>query len=790
MDGRMDLEMLLRKASAELESEGLLELVGIPARHGRAVRPDPPLPAKLRQRLAALGIQTLWTHQAAALASARAGHHTAVSTGTASGKSLCFNLPVIERILTDPRTRALYLYPTKALAQDQLRAIRALAIPEASAATYDGDTPQDERPFVRRYARIVLSNPDMVHFGILPVHARWAELFANLAFVVVDEMHVLRGVFGSHVGCILRRLRRVASHYGSDPTFIFTSATIGNPADLAQRLVGVPVEEVADDGAPRGRRLVAFWNPPWVDEAKGVRGSTNWESARLLAALTGQGVRSIVFAKSRKGAELVAKHARGQVPREIAARIRPYRAGYLASDRREIERQLFSGELLGVAATTALELGIDVGGLDAVVMNGFPGTVAGFWQQAGRAGRKADESVAVLIGRDDPLDQYYVSHPAMLLGKPHEAALVDTTNPRILRPHLGAAAFELPLDAGAVDDTFGRGAASVAEEMVSVGELARRPARRSVPERLHWARRVPPGRDLDIRSLGGEAYSIVEAETGVLLGTVDAARAFHQVHPGAVYLHQGDNYEVVSLDLARRVVLVEPSEGTYYTQARERSDIRILGVTGTKPVGSVPFSIGLVEVTEQVVSFARRDIATGDLLELVDLELPEQVLETQAFWYTVPPMVVDQARIVPPELPGALHAAEHAAIGILPLFAMADRWDIGGLSTAWFPQTGLPTVFIYDGYPGGIGIAERGFARAREHLQATFEAVEACPCEGGCPSCVQSPKCGNGNEPLDKAAALRLMAAALGAGAGGDGEVRPETNGHSRLGPSTPMGMG
>jgi DEAD/DEAH box helicase domain-containing protein len=634
-----------------------------------------------------------------------------------------------------------------------------------TAATYDGDTPRDEREAVRRFARIVLTNPDMLHFGILPQHERWSGLLANLAFVVVDEAHVLRGVFGSHAGCILRRLRRVARRYGSEPTFVMASATVGNPAELAERLAGLPFHAVTQDGSPRGERLFAFWNPPFVDEARGIRGSTNWESARLLAALSDSGVHSIAFAKSRKAAELVAKHARTLVSTdETAGRIRAYRAGYLPSERRELERQLFAGELLGVAATSALELGIDVGTLDAVVMNGFPGTVTAVWQQAGRAGRVGRESLAVLVGQDDPLDQYYIAHPDVLLSKPFEAALVDTTNPRILEPHLGCAAFEQPVDAAEVDEVFGDGASGVAASMVERGILSprtRRLADGTTGTLLHWRRRERPGAGLDLRSIGGPAYSIVDATTGSLLGTVDGARAFRQVHPGAVYLHQGENFEVVELDIGRRVALVEPSDTGVYTQARDRSAVRILSVEESKPLGPATFHVGRVEVREQVVSYVRKAVATGEVLEICELDLPEQVLETVSVWYTVEPGTLDAAGVPPEAVPGTLHAAEHAAIGMLPLFAMADRWDIGGLSTALAAETGLPTVFVYDGYPGGVGIAERGYARAREHQQATLEVIRACRCEAGCPSCVHSPKCGNGNEPLDKEGAVRLLGVML-----------------------------
>jgi len=755
-------DKLLAKLSGELESEGLKALVRLGPKDSVVVQPDPPLPSILRRRLAAKGIQGLWTHQEEALEAAREGRDVIVSTGTASGKSLCFNLPVFESLLQDQSTRALYLYPTKALAQDQLRAIRSFGLPQVTAATYDGDTPQDERPSVRKFAAIVLTNPDMLHFGILPTHARWAEFFAHLKLIVVDEAHVLRGIFGSHVGCILRRTLRLAEHYGATPAVVMTSATIGNPGHLASGLIGRPFTVVDRDGAPRGERFFAFWNPPFVDEELGIRGSANWEAARLMAAFVDDDVRTLAFSRSRKGAELIAKYARQMTPdTDRAELIRSYRAGYLAEERRQIEQQLFGGELLGVAATSALELGIDVGGLGAVVMSGFPGTVAQVWQQAGRAGRGNEGSVAVLVGQDDPLDQYYIAHPRVLLEKPYEAALVDTTNPNVAAPHLASAVFELPMERDEMKRHFGAGAEVLADKMVAAGDFVIRKTRSPDVERFHWKRQQPPARDLDIRSIGGASYSIVEAATGALLGTVDGARAYHQVHQGAIYLHHGENLEVEELDLHHHVALVGPSKGNYYTQAREISDLRVLETIGTKPVGKVEFSLGRVEVTERVVSFVRKDITTGETLAIVDLDLPEVVLETVAFWYTVQADVITQASIGAKELPGSLHAAEHAAIGILPLFAMADRWDIGGLSTALSAETAMPTVFIYDGYPGGAGIAERGFAEAAEHLGATLEAVTSCPCEKGCPSCVQSPKCGNGNEPLDKHGAIRLMRAIL-----------------------------
>lgn len=753
---------LLSIISSEVETEGLRSVIEIPAKPGTAVAPDPPLPQALAARLEAKGISGLWTHQAEALSAARRGENITVSTGTASGKSMCFNLPVIERILSEKKATALYLYPTKALAQDQLRSLRGFGITEISAATYDGDTPADERASVRQYANIVLTNPDMLHFGILPAHERWSKYLSNLAFVVVDEAHVLRGIFGSHVGCILRRLRRLARHWGAHPIFILTSATIPNPGELAHRLVGLNFTEVVSDGAPRGPRTFAFWNPPFLDESKGTRSSANWESARLMASFANLEIKTLAFARSRKSAELIAKYAKAMVPEPGQKdRITAYRAGYLPGERRAIEQRLFSGDLLGVAATSALELGIDVGGLDAVVLNGFPGTVAQVWQQAGRAGRANEPSVAVLVGRDDPLDQYYVTHPEILMSKPFETALVDVTNPNILEPHLACAAYELALEEAEVGEIFGTDAEPIAQAMVADGQLALKKSRGSLLPRYHWRGQSAPGSELDIRSMGGATYSVVEEDTGVLLGTVDGSKAFSQIYPGAIYLHQGENWEVSTLDLRTHVALVGKAKGNYYTHSRELSDIRVIETRESKAVGRVQMYLGRVEVKRRVVAYARRDISSGETVAIVELDLPEVVLDTMAFWYTVEPSVVKAARISVQELPGSLHAAEHAGIGLLPLFAMADRWDIGGVSTPLSTDTMLPTVFIYDGYPGGAGIAARGFAQAHEHLAATLETISACRCEQGCPSCIQSPKCGNGNEPLDKAAALRLLATIL-----------------------------
>jgi len=736
--------------------ESLAHVRELPSRP-TALQPFPDdLPEVVVGRLAMLGIEGLYRHQRTALDAVRSGRNVIIATGTASGKTLVYNLAFAAGILADPKRTALYLFPTKALARDQLRQVRALKLPQLKASVYDGDTPRPERPLIRRNANVVMSNPDMLHASILPDHARWADFFLRLSLVVVDEAHVARGVFGSHVAMVLRRLRRLVAHYGGDPRFVLASATVGNPDELAQRLVGLPFEAITEDASPSGEKLFALWNPPVLDEDSGARRSALTDASMLMARLAEDGVKSIGFTRSRRAAELLAEFARREVPGGLKGKIKSYRAGYLASERRELERRLANDELVAVASTSALELGIDIGSLDAAILVGYPGTRASMWQQAGRAGRREDGSLAILVAQDDPLDQYLVTHPADVFDKPAEAAVVDPSNPFILEPHLACAAREYPL---AEDELsfFGPDAVGAVERLEEAGTLVRR---RGL---IHHRGTGSPHRRVDIRSASGHLFSIVIEETGELLGTVDESRAYYHVHPGAVYLHQGEQFEVTELDLATRVALVARSDPDYYTQSRDTTDIDVVEAMEEAPTGGgVPTFYGSVRVTNQVVGFVRRLVATGETIDTVPLALPPQTLETRAVWWAIPQPVIDRAPIKPANLPGAAHAAEHAAIGLLPLVATCDRWDVGGVSTAFHPDTGSCAIFIYDGYPGGAGIAERGFRSAARLLEATLETVRQCPCSHGCPSCVQSPKCGNGNEPLDKTAAVALLAAMLG----------------------------
>ena len=729
-----------------LAGEELAYLTTEPARQARTAPLPDELHPRVREALAARGIDELFTHQRHAWDAVARGENIVIATGTASGKTLGFNLPVLDALARQPKTRALYLYPAKALAQDQARALAELRVPKVRSAIYDGDTPSDQRWQIRKWSNLILTNPDMLHVGVLPHHDRWGDVLSNLAFVVIDEAHVYRGVFGSHVGNVLRRLRRLAHVYGADPRFLLASATIANPGELAHALLGVEATVVDDDGAPRAERTIALWNPPLLDEELGQRASALGEASRLLAELVARERRTLAFGKSRKGAELVHRFTVERLgDRELAKRLSPYRAGYTPAQRREIERRLVDGELLGVAATDALELGIDIGLLDAVISVGFPGTVASLRQQWGRAGRR-EHGLAVLVASEDALDQYFMREPETLLNRRVEAAILDHTNPRVLDGHVRSAAFEAPLD-DADREILGDAALERAAEL---------PELKKTPRGYVWAGRDYPAARVALRSTSPDAFTVVDVESGSMLGLVERERAYSTVHQGAVYLHLGEAFHVLELDLDARTALVQPFSGDWYTQAKKETNTAIEETLRSERRAGLELSFGRVSVTEQVVAYQRRSIRGGEPIDLIALDLPETTFDTEAVWY-LPEDEQLGASVKMPKLLGTLHAAEHAMIAILPLWAMCDRWDIGGLSTNVHFQTGRPTVFVYDGHAGGVGITQRGFDVFESWVADTAKLLAGCPCEHGCPSCVQSPKCGNLNEPLDKAGALELL---------------------------------
>ena len=735
-----------------LEGEELAHVETVPPAEPRIAA----LPDELHPRLReVLPFDGLYEHQRDAWDAAARGENLILATGTASGKSLAFNLPVLDAIAREPKERALYLYPTKALAQDQARALAELRAPNVRAAIYDGDTPGERRWQIRRWANVILTNPDMLHVGVLPHHDRWADVLHNLRYIVVDEAHVYRGVFGSHVGNVLRRLRRLAAVYGAQPQLLFASATIANPGELAESLGGVEATVVDSDAAPRAERTIALWNPELLDAELGLRASALGEASRLMAALVTRGLRTICFAKSRKAAELIHKFTLDRVDSATGKRLAPYRAGYTPAQRRDIERRLVEGELLGVSATDALELGIDIGLLDCAISVGFPGTVASLRQQWGRAGRRG-HGLAVLVASEDALDQYFMREPETLLERRVEAAILDHSNPRVLDGHVRAAAFEAPID-DADRGTLG-------DEALERAAL--------LPELKHtksgyvWAGRDYPAGQFGLRSTTPDTFAVVEAQSGTVLGIVERERAYSTVHEGAVYLHLGESYLVRELDLQARTAIVTPYKGDYYTQAKKDTNTAIERALRTERRCGLELTFGRISVTEQVVAYQKKSIRDQSTLETVDLDLPETNFETEAIWYLPEPEQLAGLEKMPTLL-GTLHAAEHSMIALLPLWAMCDRWDIGGLSTNIHFQTDRPTVFIYDGHSGGVGITERGFDKFEGWVADTARMLEGCPCTDGCPSCVQSPKCGNLNDMLDKDGALtflrRLVAASTSA---------------------------
>ncbi|HSW56929.1 MAG TPA: DEAD/DEAH box helicase, partial [Dehalococcoidales bacterium] len=735
----------------------------IPPRQPVYAELETPLSPALQSCLEDNAVWPLYTHQAEAVNHARRGRNVMVATSSASGKTMCYNIPVLEAMLNEKSSRALYLFPTKALAQDQLRNFRQQFTPDLLEAddvdTFDGDTPHNTRLEIKQNARIIISNPDMLHLGILPNHQSWSRLLRRLRYVIVDEAHMYRGVFGSHVSLVLRRLRRICEIYGAQPQFILCSATIANPGEQAEKLIGLPFEVVDNDGSPHGGKDFVFWNPPLVDEKRTSRRSANSEATFIFTGLVEKEIRTLTFTRTRRLTELIYNYSRqklNQIDHRLAEKIKPYRAGYLAEDRRKIEKGLFSGKLIGVVATSALEVGIDIGDLEATVLTGYPGSISSTWQQAGRSGRARQKSLSFLIAMDNPLDQYFMRHPEDFFQRNFENALINPENPYILQAHLACAAWEMPLSERD-RKYFGDRLKDEIIHMAAQNWLVERNGKWYYPPGIAY-----PAQNISIRSTSGKNFAIVNTQDNQLLETIEAAMAFYQVHPGAIYLHQGDNYLVTQLNLESRTAYVEKVDVDYYTRTAELSDLRILKEYGRRNWGAVTACLGEVEVNSSVVGFRKKAQLTEEVIGEEALDLPPQIFTTVSLWFDLPPEGVARISRAGLDFAGGIHAVEHAAISILPLFALCDRNDIGGVSTPFHADTGKAQIFIYDAHPGGIGIAEKGYEIIRELWIKTYLAIAECPCQDGCPSCIQSPKCGNNNQPLDKKAAVILLEELLG----------------------------
>ena len=748
----------------------------VPARkpgHGHLVRP---LPRVLQDALVQLGITGLYSHQTTALECIRHGDNIVVATPTSSGKSLIYNIAVTEKLLEDPNAKALYLFPIKALSRDQLETLETFfgAIcterggDSFQAAVYDGDTTPYRRAKIRQKpAQVLLTNPDMLHYALLPFHGKWEAFWEKLRFVVVDEMHTYRGIFGSHVAQVFRRLRRICTHYGSDPQFVLLSATIANPIELARQLVGMDAGAftvVDNHGAPQAKRHFVFFEPE-----EGNPSPVSGVAARLIVTAAQAGLKTIAFTQSRRLTELLHMSVLRQAPR-LSKRVSSYRAGFLPEDRRTIERQLAGGALDAVISTSALELGIDIGGLDLCILVGYPGTVMTTWQRGGRVGRSGRESAIILLPQPDALDRYIVRHPQEFLTSQYEIAVTDPDNREILKAHLPCAAAEIPLTAEEV-----KGNDSVVREVVD--QLSETGVLLQTADGDRWvSSAAAPHRQVDIRAVGA-AYAIVMTSGSgrdIALGKSEGIRALKECHPGAIYLHHGNSYQVDSLDMANRVIHVRPTEAPYFTRVKSEKETEILEVTASKPVGNFLIRMGRLRVTEHILGYEKRRLFTHELIDANPLDIPPQTFDTVGFWIEIEPALAKRIQDSRLHFMGGIHAVEHALISMFPLFALCDRNDIGGISCPLHPQVGKGAIFVYDGYPGGIGLAARGYEIISPLLEKTKELVSSCPCTEGCPACIHSPKCGSGNKPLDKKAAATTLSYLLGEMDFSEASVEPE----------------
>lgn len=736
------VQQWLNAVLASPEAERIAHVETRPARETQFADLEAPIHSRLAERLDKLGLKRLYRHQAAAYDAAALGKDLIVVTGTASGKTLCYNLPVLQAVLTEPNARALYLFPTKALAQDQQGKLEELSPgPDVRCGTYDGDTPTHRRSAVRKLSHIVLTNPDMLHVGILPGHEQWTSFLKNLRYVVIDEMHTYRGIFGSHVAGVLRRLLRLCAWHRNRPQIIACSATIGNPENLFERLTGRQGHLIDEDGAPRAAKTFVFWSPP--TNAEGEMRSPNVETARVVTSLLEANLRTLAFCRARITTELVLQTVRRHLKSTAVdpAAFESYRAGYTVKERREIEQALFQGKLMGLAATNAMELGVDIGGLDAVVMNGYPGTVSSFLQQSGRAGRGASPGLAIYVANDDPLEQFLLREPHRLLEGATESVALDPSNPTIVAQQLRCAAYERPIAPTEIEG-FGPRALEVAEALDRAGDLALRGGL------FYYPAHESPAAKVNIRGSGQDQVLLYEG--GEALGAMERWRAMQYAHAGAVYLHRGVSYVVDSLDLDAGRAEVHREDTDYYTQPLVQSSIE----TTVDIASDGRFAVGGVHVTDLVLGYRKRAHEGGATLGVYDLEVPPQTFDTIAVRLDLPPFDPDEEMETQM---AAVHGLEHALLAIAPLLAGCDRGDLGSGWYAYNPDVGGPSVTVFDRAPGGVGLSEALFRQTDAWLSAAEQLLAGCKCEDGCPGCLLSARCEAGNALLSKAATLRLI---------------------------------
>tara|TARA_Y100000814_G_scaffold111180_1_gene78630 strand:+ start:9834 stop:12113 length:2280 start_codon:yes stop_codon:yes gene_type:complete len=753
----LDVERFIAEiVNSDWYSDQLVHWEKIPGRKFIPGKLKSDLSQSMKNVLESKSIDRLYCHQVESIDLALLGRHVIITTSTASGKSLCYNIPVYETLSRDKFSTALYVFPTKALAQDQYKELDLFHnfFKNVAHGLFDGDTSSVDRSYIRKNSRLLVTNPDMLHLGVLPHSNLWASFLRGLKYVVIDEAHIYRGVFGSHVANVIRRLRRLCSKYGASPKFILSSATIANPKDLAFNLTGLDVELVNIDGSPSAAKHFIFWNPPFENQDFGTRKSANVESAKLMSELIKRGIKTINFVRGRNQSEILSLYTKNYLSdknKYEATKIASYHGNYLAADRRDIEKQLFEGELLGIVSTNAMELGVDIGHLDATILTGFPGSVSSSWQQSGRSGRGEQESLSLLVASNDPIDQYIMDYPSAFFGKSVEYSLLSPANSHIQKPHLKCSAYEMPISMGDTE-FFGPEMLWSADELTESGSLTIKSSQWYPSASISY-----PAGDVDIRGIGSSTYVLVDKVTGAILETVDETTVYKSFYPGAVHLHKGESFLIAEIDFPANTIYCTQSEAPYYTDSKSLTQISVVNTIGSRHVGNTIVHYGVVNISTDVVSFKRIHKYSNQVITEEKLTLPNISFDTMAVWVDVSQEILERVQSFGFNQFGGLHGFEHLIMSLIPMFAMCHRDDVGGVSSLSHPDTGTPQIFVFDNYPGGVGISELGYEIMEELWARSLNMIQRCLCESGCPACIQFPGCGRNNELLDKKSAKLIL---------------------------------